>query len=158
MHNSAFLLCGTSMILSSRYRRLLLGWPDVLVSARPEFSVFVGDLASEVDDFQLLQVFKKFPSCKAAKVVTDQYGYSRYVSCSRRTRPWKYCLSAQSSAVSPIAFMLQCVVCKFFSEHEFQSFLKECDFSLSRQQCWMLTTNVFYFWTEGWTNVFSVLC
>ena len=46
---------------------------------RPEFSVFVGDLASEVDDYQLHQAFKKYPSCKGAKVVTDQYGYSRYV-------------------------------------------------------------------------------
>ncbi|KAM9718426.1 tRNA selenocysteine 1-associated protein 1-like isoform 2-T2 [Menidia menidia] len=45
--------------------------------AGPEFSVFVGDLASEVDDFQLHQVFKKYTSCKGAKVVTDQYGYSR---------------------------------------------------------------------------------
>uniref|UniRef100_A0A096M2N6 tRNA selenocysteine-associated protein 1 n=1 Tax=Poecilia formosa TaxID=48698 RepID=A0A096M2N6_POEFO len=45
--------------------------------AGPEFSVFVGDLASEVDDFQLHQVFKKYPSCKGAKVVTDQYGYSK---------------------------------------------------------------------------------
>uniref|UniRef100_A0A3Q2TWW7 tRNA selenocysteine-associated protein 1 n=1 Tax=Fundulus heteroclitus TaxID=8078 RepID=A0A3Q2TWW7_FUNHE len=44
--------------------------------AGPEFSVFVGDVASEVDDFQLHQVFKKYPSCKGAKVVTDQYGYS----------------------------------------------------------------------------------
>lgn len=45
----------------------------------PEFSVFVGDLTSEVDDFQLLQFFqKKFPSCKGAKVVTDPYGNSRY--------------------------------------------------------------------------------
>ncbi|XP_029930417.1 tRNA selenocysteine 1-associated protein 1-like isoform X2 [Myripristis murdjan] len=46
-------------------------------TGRPEYSVFVGDLASEVDDFQLHQVFKKYPSCKGAKVVTDQYGYSR---------------------------------------------------------------------------------
>ncbi|XP_056148793.1 tRNA selenocysteine 1-associated protein 1-like [Lampris incognitus] len=45
--------------------------------AGPEFSVFVGDLASEVDDYQLHQVFKKYPSCKGAKVVTDQYGNSR---------------------------------------------------------------------------------
>uniref|UniRef100_A0A8C6PZP1 tRNA selenocysteine-associated protein 1 n=1 Tax=Nothobranchius furzeri TaxID=105023 RepID=A0A8C6PZP1_NOTFU len=45
--------------------------------AGPEFSVFVGDLASEVDDYQLHQLFKKYPSCKGAKVVTDQYGYSR---------------------------------------------------------------------------------
>lgn len=42
--------------------------------------MFVGDLASEVDDFQLHQVFKKYLSCKGAKVVTDQYGYSRYVN------------------------------------------------------------------------------
>lgn len=47
---------------------------------RPEFSVFVGDLASDVQDFQLQQVFKNYPSCKGAKVVTDQYGYSRYGS------------------------------------------------------------------------------
>lgn len=46
--------------------------------SRPEYSVFVGDLASEVDDYQLHQVFKKYPSCKGAKVVTDQYGNSRY--------------------------------------------------------------------------------
>lgn len=47
--------------------------------------MFVGDLASEVDDFQLHQVFKKYLSCKGAKVVTDQYGYSRYVSSQRWT-------------------------------------------------------------------------
>ncbi|XP_061151543.1 tRNA selenocysteine 1-associated protein 1-like isoform X1 [Syngnathus typhle] len=45
--------------------------------AGPEFSVFVGDLSSEVDDDQLHHVFKDFPSCKGAKVVTDQYGYSK---------------------------------------------------------------------------------
>ncbi|KAM6920734.1 tRNA selenocysteine 1-associated protein 1-like isoform 1-T1 [Lycodopsis pacificus] len=51
---------------------------DITPNTRlPEFSVFVGDLASEVDDFQLHQVFKKYLSCKGAKVVTDQYGYSR---------------------------------------------------------------------------------
>ncbi|XP_043075347.1 tRNA selenocysteine 1-associated protein 1-like isoform X2 [Puntigrus tetrazona] len=44
----------------------------------PEFSVFVGDLTSEVDDYQLHQFFlKKFSSCKGAKVVTDPYGNSR---------------------------------------------------------------------------------
>lgn len=47
---------------------------------RPEFSVFVGDLASDMNEFQLHQVFKKYPSCKGAKVVTDQYGYSRWGS------------------------------------------------------------------------------
>uniref|UniRef100_A0AAY4AK37 tRNA selenocysteine-associated protein 1 n=1 Tax=Denticeps clupeoides TaxID=299321 RepID=A0AAY4AK37_9TELE len=44
----------------------------------PEFSVFVGDLTSEVDDYQLHQFFlKKFPSCKGGKVVTDPYGNSK---------------------------------------------------------------------------------
>uniref|UniRef100_A0A8C9VRZ8 tRNA selenocysteine-associated protein 1 n=1 Tax=Scleropages formosus TaxID=113540 RepID=A0A8C9VRZ8_SCLFO len=46
--------------------------------ASPEYSVFVGDLTSEVDDFQLHQFFmKKYPSCKGGKVVTDAYGNSR---------------------------------------------------------------------------------
>ncbi|KAM6948516.1 tRNA selenocysteine 1-associated protein 1-like [Aplochiton taeniatus] len=45
--------------------------------AGPEFSVFVGDLSNEVDDFQLHHFFKKYASCKGAKVVTDQYGNSR---------------------------------------------------------------------------------
>lgn len=44
----------------------------------PEFSVFVGDLTSEVDDYQLHQFFlKKFPSCKGGKVVTDPFGNSK---------------------------------------------------------------------------------
>ncbi|XP_061792726.1 tRNA selenocysteine 1-associated protein 1-like [Nerophis lumbriciformis] len=42
-----------------------------------EFSVFVGDLPSDANDYQLHQIFKKYSSCKGAKVVTDQYGYSR---------------------------------------------------------------------------------
>lgn len=53
-----------------------------LCFASPEFSVFVGDLTSEVDDYQLHQFFlKKYPSCKGAKVVTDPYGNSRYARC-----------------------------------------------------------------------------
>lgn len=77
-----------------------------MVSCRPEFSVFVGDLASEVDDFQLLQVFKKFPSCKGAKVVTDQYGYSRYVG-SWRLHPALeiLCKHSVDSVLSPTAFI-----------------------------------------------------
>lgn len=42
--------------------------------------MFVGDLASDVQDYQLQQVFKNYPSYKGTKVVTDQYGYSRYGS------------------------------------------------------------------------------
>lgn len=56
----------------------------ILLFLRPEFSVFVGDLTSEVDDYQLHQFFlKKYPSCKGAKVVTDPYGNSKYehISC-----------------------------------------------------------------------------
>lgn len=66
--------------LCSRNNRVRVNDRKVLFLSRPEFSVFVGDLASEVDDFQLHQVFKKYLSCKGAKVVTDQYGYSRYVT------------------------------------------------------------------------------
>ncbi|XP_036377448.1 tRNA selenocysteine 1-associated protein 1-like [Megalops cyprinoides] len=43
-----------------------------------DYSVFVGDLTPEVDDFQLYDFFmKKYPSCKGGKVVTDPYGNSR---------------------------------------------------------------------------------
>lgn len=87
-----------------------------MVSARPEFSVFVGDLASEVDDFQLLQVFKKFPSCKGAKVVTDQYGYSRYVGSSRRHQALQTLPEySVNSVFSNCIFILDCVVCKILS-------------------------------------------
>ena len=35
---------------------------------RPEYSVFVGDITDEVDDYMLYSVFsKKYGSCKAAK-------------------------------------------------------------------------------------------
>lgn len=64
----------------------------VLVFYRPEFSVFVGDLASDVDDFHLHQVFKKYPSCKGAKVVTDQYGYSRYGSGTQFNQADIFCV------------------------------------------------------------------
>ncbi len=69
-------LAETSVIMVMKKQNLIKNY----LCLRPEFSVFVGDLASEVDDFQLHQVFKKYLSCKGAKVVTDQYGYSRYVS------------------------------------------------------------------------------
>ncbi|MBN3298969.1 TSP1L protein, partial [Amia calva] len=46
--------------------------------AGPEYSVFVGDLTPEIDDFQLYEFFvKKYPSCKGGKVVTDPFGNSR---------------------------------------------------------------------------------
>ncbi|XP_078395295.1 tRNA selenocysteine 1-associated protein 1-like isoform X5 [Cetorhinus maximus] len=43
-----------------------------------EYSIFVGDLSSEVDDFHLYDYFvKKYPSCRGGKVVTDTSGNSR---------------------------------------------------------------------------------
>uniref|UniRef100_A0AAV2JW13 tRNA selenocysteine-associated protein 1 n=1 Tax=Knipowitschia caucasica TaxID=637954 RepID=A0AAV2JW13_KNICA len=72
----------------------------------PEFSVFVGDLASEVDDYQLHQAFKKYPSCKGAKVVTDQYGYSR--------------LSKSNSQIKGYGFV------KFGDENEQKKVIEEC--------------------------------
>ncbi|KAJ3412948.1 hypothetical protein HDV05_008736, partial [Chytridiales sp. JEL 0842] len=54
----------------------------------PEFSIFVGDLAQEVNDAMLLQTFQsRYESCKSAKVVTDPntgmsrgYGFVRFGS------------------------------------------------------------------------------
>ncbi|XP_067856835.1 tRNA selenocysteine 1-associated protein 1-like [Heptranchias perlo] len=43
-----------------------------------EYSLFIGDLTSEVDDFHLYDFFsKKFQSCRGAKVVIDSFGNSR---------------------------------------------------------------------------------
>jgi len=51
-----------------------------------EYSIFVGDLAAEVSDYLLLTTFQqRYPSCKAAKVVSDAqtmmsrgYGFVRF--------------------------------------------------------------------------------
>eukprot|EP01095_Lingulamoeba_sp_RSL-Kostka_P015581 TRINITY_DN721_c2_g1_i2.p1 TRINITY_DN721_c2_g1~~TRINITY_DN721_c2_g1_i2.p1 ORF type:complete len:387 (+),score=140.06 TRINITY_DN721_c2_g1_i2:125-1285(+) len=57
--------------------------PDIV---QPEYSIFVGDLAPEVNDYQLQQIFQeRYPSVKSAKVVTDpntglsrRYGFVRF--------------------------------------------------------------------------------
>ncbi|XP_017154914.1 tRNA selenocysteine 1-associated protein 1 [Drosophila miranda] len=43
-----------------------------------EFSVWVGDLSSDVDDYQLYKIFSsKFTSIKTAKVILDSLGFSK---------------------------------------------------------------------------------
>ena len=43
-----------------------------------EYSIFVGDLTDDVDDFSLYETFqKRYPSCKGAKVVLGNGGVSR---------------------------------------------------------------------------------
>ncbi|KAI9719283.1 MAG: hypothetical protein M1812_003613 [Candelaria pacifica] len=52
----------------------------------PEFSVFVGDLGPEVNEYVLVSLFQgRFPSCKSAKIMTDPisglsrgYGFVRF--------------------------------------------------------------------------------
>lgn len=52
----------------------------------PEFSIFVGDLGPEVNEFVLVQLFQgKYPSCKSAKIMSDPisgmsrgYGFVRF--------------------------------------------------------------------------------
>uniref|UniRef100_H3C490 tRNA selenocysteine-associated protein 1 n=1 Tax=Tetraodon nigroviridis TaxID=99883 RepID=H3C490_TETNG len=83
--------------------------------AGPEFSVFVGDLASDVDDFQLHQVFKKYPSCKGTKVVTDQYGYSRgygFVKFGEESEQKKAIEECQGTVLSGKALRLSIAVAK----------------------------------------------
>ena len=54
----------------------------------PEFSIFVGDLGPEVNEFVLVSLFQsRFPSCKSAKIMTDPltgqsrgYGFVRFSS------------------------------------------------------------------------------
>ncbi|KAJ4292595.1 hypothetical protein N0V90_009258 [Kalmusia sp. IMI 367209] len=52
----------------------------------PEYSIFVGDLGPEVNEFVLVQLFQnKYPSCKSAKIMSDPisgmsrgYGFVRF--------------------------------------------------------------------------------
>src|ERR1700712_2952999 len=52
----------------------------------PEFSIFVGDLGPDVNEYVLLSLFQnKFKSCKSAKIMTDPisgmsrgYGFVRF--------------------------------------------------------------------------------
>lgn len=52
----------------------------------PEFSIFVGDLGPEVNEYVLVSLFQsRFPSCKSAKIMTDPlsgmsrgYGFVRF--------------------------------------------------------------------------------
>ena len=52
----------------------------------PEYSIFVGDLGPEVNEFVLVSLFQsRFPSCKSAKIMTDPisgmsrgYGFVRF--------------------------------------------------------------------------------
>ncbi|KAK1779448.1 hypothetical protein QBC45DRAFT_325919 [Copromyces sp. CBS 386.78] len=52
----------------------------------PEYSIFVGDLGPEVNEFVLVSLFQsRFPSCKSAKIMTDAmtgqsrgYGFVRF--------------------------------------------------------------------------------
>ncbi|XP_032909072.1 putative uncharacterized protein C6orf52 homolog isoform X1 [Catharus ustulatus] len=52
--------------------------PSSTNTTRPDYSIFVGELTPEVDDFQLYDYFlKRYPSCIDCKIATDLLGYSR---------------------------------------------------------------------------------
>ncbi|KAK3694404.1 hypothetical protein B0T22DRAFT_70456 [Podospora appendiculata] len=83
-------LNGTPVPNSSRVFKLNWASGGGLVDRRddrgPEFSIFVGDLGPEVNEFVLVSLFQsRFPSCKSAKIMTDAmtgqsrgYGFVRF--------------------------------------------------------------------------------
>lgn len=60
----------------------------------PEYSIFVGDLGPEVNEYVLVSLFQnKYPSCKSAKIMTDPisgmsrgYGFVRFSDESEQQR------------------------------------------------------------------------
>ncbi|XP_073008524.1 polyadenylate-binding protein RBP45-like isoform X1 [Typha latifolia] len=60
----------------------------------PDYTIFVGDLASDVTDYMLQETFRsRYPSVKGAKVVTDKvtghskgYGFVRFGDATEQTR------------------------------------------------------------------------
>ncbi|KAK3989899.1 hypothetical protein QBC44DRAFT_240294 [Cladorrhinum sp. PSN332] len=86
----ALALNGTPVPNSSRVFKLNWASGGGLVDRRddrgPEYSIFVGDLGPEVNEFVLVSLFQaRFPSCKSAKIMTDAmtgqsrgYGFVRF--------------------------------------------------------------------------------
>ncbi|KAL1837811.1 hypothetical protein VTJ49DRAFT_3376 [Mycothermus thermophilus] len=86
----ALALNGTPVPNSTRVFKLNWASGGGLVDRRddrgPEFSIFVGDLGPEVNEFVLVSLFQsRFPSCKSAKIMTDAmtgqsrgYGFVRF--------------------------------------------------------------------------------
>lgn len=68
--------------------------PDSRDDRGPEYSIFVGDLGPEVNEFALMSLFQnKYPSCKSAKIMTDPitglsrgYGFVRFTSEEEQQR------------------------------------------------------------------------
>ncbi|RDA89491.1 hypothetical protein CP533_2529 [Ophiocordyceps camponoti-saundersi (nom. inval.)] len=83
-------LNGTAVPNSSRQFKLNWASGGGLVDRRddrgPEYSIFVGDLGPEVNEYVLVSLFQaRFPSCKSAKIMTDAmsgqsrgYGFVRF--------------------------------------------------------------------------------
>ncbi|KYK59018.1 hypothetical protein DCS_00145 [Drechmeria coniospora] len=88
--NKALGLNGTPVPNSSRQFKLNWASGGGLVDRRddrgPEYSIFVGDLGPEVNEYVLVTLFQaRFPSCKSAKIMTDAmsgqsrgYGFVRF--------------------------------------------------------------------------------
>ncbi|KAI2614723.1 RNA-binding domain-containing protein [Hypoxylon fragiforme] len=86
----ALQLHGTPIPNTDRMFRLNWASGGGLIDRRddrtPEYSIFVGDLGHEVNEFVLVALFQaRFPSCKSAKIMTDQqtgqsrgYGFVRF--------------------------------------------------------------------------------
>nr|BAK04269.1 predicted protein [Hordeum vulgare subsp. vulgare] len=86
----ALALNGSGVPNSSRHFKLNWASGGGLVDRRddrgPEYSIFVGDLGPEVNEYVLVSLFQaRFPSCKSAKIMTDAmsgqsrgYGFVRF--------------------------------------------------------------------------------
>jgi RNA recognition motif-containing protein len=86
----ALTLNGTAVPNSTRQFKLNWASGGGLVDRRddrgPEYSIFVGDLGPEVNEYVLVSLFQaRFPSCKSAKIMTDAmsgqsrgYGFVRF--------------------------------------------------------------------------------
>lgn len=68
---------GTNPIVRFKLNSATTSQNKALLADR-EFSVWVGDLSSDVDDYNLYRVFSaKYQSIKTAKVIMDDSGFSR---------------------------------------------------------------------------------
>jgi len=89
---AAWLIAGMYTVFSGDARIDLISFSSD--DRGPEYSIFVGDLGPEVNEFVLVSLFQsRFPSCKSAKIMTDAmtgqsrgYGFVRFSEESDQQR------------------------------------------------------------------------
>ncbi|XP_007899045.1 tRNA selenocysteine 1-associated protein 1-like isoform X3 [Callorhinchus milii] len=100
-------ICITQWVEARGYKKQCSS--RLVVIIRQEYSIFVGDLTPEVDDFELYHYFvKKYASCRGGKVVLDSrgksrgFGFVRFADEAEQKKALDECQSGKGLGEKPI--------------------------------------------------------